>query len=465
MPQYSLPSLKAALNLGELSGRSLIGSAVSVTLADVARGTCLGVPREDVGGRSLVIATAGQMTAATALIELDGLARRLVLCPPDLDAAYLAPIAADAEADAVVSDRDPHIFDNVGFPVVAAYSPPLARHKPEPSTALSTEWVLLTSGTTGVPKLAVHSLAALIDAIEPVTSRTSPVVWATFYDIRRYGGLQIFLRAVLGRTSLVLSEPGEDVVDHLHRLAANRVTHISGTPTHWRRVLMCSAAMALSPDYVRLSGEIADQAVLDGLKELYPRAEIVHAYASTEAGVGFEVRDGLEGFPAQLVEARGAVDMKVEEGSLRIRSRRTASRYLGGSGGRLMDADGFVDTGDIVERRGDRYYFVGRQGGIINVGGLKVHPEEVEAIINRHRGVRMSRVRSRRSPIIGAVVVADVVLNPGPAPADQHGGDAVKDEIIELCRGALPPHKVPAAIRFVPSLAMTATGKIARHDA
>ena len=54
----------------------------------------------------------------------------------------------------------------------------------------------------------------------------------------------------------------------------------------------------------------------------------------------------------------------------------------------LTDADGFVDTGDMVELRGDRYYFVGRRGGIINIGGLKVHPEEIEAVINRHPAVQ-----------------------------------------------------------------------------
>jgi acyl-coenzyme A synthetase/AMP-(fatty) acid ligase len=72
---------------------------------------------------------------------------------------------------------------------------------------------------------------------------------------------------------------------------------------------------------------------------------------------------------------------------------------------------GFVDTGDIVERRGERYYFVGRKDGVINVGGHKVRPEEVEAVLNCHPGVRMSFVRGRKSPITGAVVVADVVAS------------------------------------------------------
>ena len=100
----------------------------------------------------------------------------------------------------------------------------------------------------------------------------------------------------------------------------------------------------------------------------------------------------------------------------------------------------------MVELRGDRYHFVGRRGGIINIGGLKVHPEEIEAVINRHAAVRMSRVKARRSPITGAIVVADVVLADG---GDAGRGDEIRDEIIADCRASLAPHKVPAMIKFV----------------
>ena len=224
--------------------------------------------------------------------------------------------------------------------------------------------------------------------------------WATFYDIRRYGGLQIFLRALIGGTDLVLSSEGEPIGEHLRRLAAAGVTAISGTPSHWRRVLMSQERTAIAPRYVRLSGEIADQFVLDGLRAAYPDAVIGHAYASTEAGVGFAVDDGLEGFPAALVETPPAgLEVKVVDGSLRIRSRRAASRYLAEDAPQLADDDGFIDTGDLVERRGDRFYFVGRRGGIINVGGLKVNPEEVEAALNSHAAVRMSLVRARKNPL------------------------------------------------------------------
>ena len=245
------------------------------------------------------------------------------------------------------------------------------------------------------------------------------------------------------------------------------MTHILGTPTHWRFALMNPTARAISPQYVRLSGEIADQSILDSLRAFYPQARIAHAFASTEAGVAFEVGDELEGFPASLVDGdAGEVVMKVVDGSLRIRSVRTASRFVGGEAVALKDADGFVDTGDIVELRGDRYYFVGRRGGIINVGGLKVHPEEVEAVINRHPHVRASLVRSRKNPIMGAIVVADVVLREETADVTAADRAAeVKREILQACRDALAEYKVPAAIRFVPSLDVGTTGKLMRHHA
>ena len=178
---------------------------------------------------------------------------------------------------------------------------------------------------------------------------------------------------------------------------------------------MSPAIGKISPRYVRLSGEIADQAILDSLRAAFPQAGVGHAYASTEAGVAFEVNDGLAGFPAAYLEqVRDGVELKIVDGSLRIRSPRTASRYVGYDLP-LADEDGFVDTGDMVERRGDRYVFAGRRGGIINIGGLKVHPEEIEAVINRHPQVRMSLVRPKQQPDHRRDRVADVVLNSGAA--------------------------------------------------
>jgi acyl-coenzyme A synthetase/AMP-(fatty) acid ligase len=319
---------------------------------------------------------------------------------------------------------------------------------------------MLTSGTSGNPKLVVHNLASLSGAIQCSAAPERPVIWGTFYDIRRFGGLQILLRSLLGGASLVLSDAGESIGRYLERAGRLRVTHISGTPSQWRSALAYPSAEAISPQYIRLSGEIVDQAILDSLRARYSDVAVVHAYASTEAGVCFEVDDGREGFPAHIVGRRSAVDVDVQDGSLRIRSAWAALRYVGANATALADTNGFFDTGDLVEKRGDRYYFVGRRDGVINVGGLKVHPEEVEAVINRHPEVRASVVRSRKNMITGAIVVADVVLREGGERAE-----TVRGEILQACRHSLASYKVPASIRFVAALDTTAAGKSVRRSA
>jgi acyl-CoA synthetase (AMP-forming)/AMP-acid ligase II len=440
--------------------RYVRGADAGVCLAAAVRATSLQAPAVRLADRSVLVATRDQLAAVLALIALDGVARRLILCAPDVIPHRLAEIAGRAGADAIVSDIDLRGAGVGGLLHVRCASGWNTTLPPPPPPHRETEWVLLTSGTAGRAKMVRHTFATLrgsIGSTAPASTTPSNIVWGTFYDVRRYGGLQVVFRALVGGGSLVVGGPDDTIASYLSRLSSVGATHVSGTPTHWRRVLMSPWATTIAPRYIRLSGEIADQAVLDALRARYPHAHVAHAFASTEAGVGFEVNDGLEGFPAALVGAAGPVAIRVDDGALRLRSPRTALGYLQPADGPLADADGFVDTGDAVERRGDRYYFLGRRSGVINVGGLKVHPEEVEAAINRHPSVRMSKVRAKRNPITGSLVTADVVLEPA---ADADGS---KDEILTLCRGTLDAYKVPAFIRVVPALDLAATGKLARH--
>jgi acyl-coenzyme A synthetase/AMP-(fatty) acid ligase len=394
---------------------------------------------------------------------LDGVARRIVLCPPDLPLEHLPYIIESANVDAIVSDRTILGVDIKGPLCFCPCSQKIVAGDYNRTAQYETEWILLTSGTTGRPKLVVHTLSSLAGAIKDTSNSAETVVWSTFYDIRRYGGLQIFLRAALTGKSLVLSSAEESTADFLARAGSHGVTHISGTPSQWRRALMSPSAHLISPQYVRLSGEIADQAILSHLQAFYPQARIAHAFASTEAGVAFDVNDGIAGFPASVIEHTPDVDMKVVDHSLCIRSTRTASRYLGDHAPILKNADGFVDTSDLLELRGDRYYFVGRRDGVINVGGLKVYPEEVEAVINRHPEVQMSLVRTKKNPITGSLVVADVVLKtPQSGSRDVR---ALQGDILLLCREALSSYKVPVAINFIPALAVAESGKLVRQNA
>jgi acyl-coenzyme A synthetase/AMP-(fatty) acid ligase len=442
---------------GRIQGRSCRGRVITtrdhvLPLDSFERGSSLGSHLASLRGRSVVLFVRDMAKVAAALIDLDACARRILLCPAGWELSRLESAARDAEADALVYDSDE---DAPAIPVEleAPCRLPLQQLNQPRAACCETEWILPTSGTSGPPKLVAHTLRTLFGAIADASLQH----WATFYDIRRYGGLQIFLRALSGRGSLYLGGEAESVRSLLTRFGAAGITHISGTPSHWRKVLMSGEGRRIDPDYIRLSGEIADDAVLGGLRAMYPRARIEHAYASTEAGVVFAVDDGKAGFPASWLESGGQVLTKVINGALCVRSDRCALRFLGADALPLADKDGFVDTGDIVERRGDRLYFVGRRGGVITVGGAKVHPEEVEAALNAHAAVRASRVFARKSPITGALVFADVVLRDG-----QMADGASERQILAACRTRLPPHMVPAGLRFVADLPVTDGGKLAR---
>ncbi len=423
----------------------------------------------DFSGLTVLIATKTQLAAVLATLDLDGLARRILLCPPDLDPVHLPAIIDDAGVDVIVTDGTFPLPAGAPCRVITCHRKP--SHKaPVSGGGIATEWVLFTSGTTGRPKMVVHTLASLSGPLDDGARLPSNAVWSTFYDVRRYGGLQILLRALIGGGSMVLSGAHEPVGDFIDRAATDGVTHISGTPSHWRRALMSPLLALFKPNYVRLSGEPADQAILDQLKRAFPAARLSHAFASTEAGVAFDVRDGRAGIPAAYIDDNGTpqegvqAELILRDGVLCIRSSRTAQQYLGAVATPLADADGFVATNDMLERREDRYFFIGRQEGVINVGGQKVYPEEVEAVINQHPDVRMSRVRARVSPITGAIVTADIVLHPGVA-LDHARANPIRDEIAQRCRDHLAAHKVPVSLKIVPSLDISAAGKLLRGRA
>jgi acyl-coenzyme A synthetase/AMP-(fatty) acid ligase len=443
---------------GNPEARLHVGPESSAAWAHLAAGSVIDCHASELRGRSVVLAVGSQLAAAAALIQLDGAARRIVLYPPDLSREHLDFVASAAAADAILFDAQDGASSSLSLSDCSSTS---SNSTPSNHLQPATEWVLLTSGTTGRPKLVAHTLASLAGAIDHAPR--SMHVWSTFYDIRRYGGLQIFLRSLANGTPLVLKTPEQTTAAFLHHAAAQGVTHILGTPSHWRGAFMSGASHAIDPQYVRLSGEIADQAILTRLRERYAQATIAHAFASTEAGVAFAVEDCQMGFPPAILDATPNVEMKIVTGTLRIRSHRSASRYLGEGAPPLRDSEGFVDTGDAIELLDGRYCFSGRLDGVINVGGQKVHPEEVESVLNRHPKVNSSLVRSKKNAITGSLVIADVVLD--QSSQSFYDRDTLLREILQHCRGLLAAHKVPASINIVPSIEVSESGKLVRRHA
>src|SRR6202163_4434760 len=139
------------------------GRGASVALSELAAGSTFGTGLESLRGRAVLMATREQLSTALALVELDGVARRIVLCPPELTPVELARLAQTAQADAIVVDTVPAAT----MSGLAPYAPAL---RPIPGLvnrlgSVATEWILLTSGTTAQPKLVLHTLQSLGGAL------------------------------------------------------------------------------------------------------------------------------------------------------------------------------------------------------------------------------------------------------------------------------------------------------------
>ncbi len=378
------------------------------------------------------------------LVALDGRAARLMLLAPDLPAATVSDTTHAAGIDAIVSDRSD--LPNA-IPAEEALGPAADR-----APACDTEWVLTTSGTTGTPKMVRHRLDALARTVRPPAPGPRPA-WGLLYEPTRFAGLQVVLQALLGGGRLIAARG--TVAERLAFAARAGATHISATPTLWRRVLMSREGLA--PTHITLGGEIADDAVLAALAERFPAARLRHIYASTELGVGFSVRDGRAGFPAawlgQMVEGVG---LRLADGLLWLRPPGPPPAYLAHTA-LTPDADGYLPTGDRIAIEGDRARFLGRESSAVSIGGAKIQPEEVERVLLDHPAIAAATVSSRPSGLTGALLMLTVV----PRDADAEPA-TLRRTIAAFCRERLPREAMPARITVAPEIAMTSAGKIAR---
>jgi acyl-CoA synthetase (AMP-forming)/AMP-acid ligase II len=146
----------------------------------------------------------------------------------------------------------------------------------------------------------------------------------------------------------------------------------------------------------------------------------------------------------------------VVQDRLFLRNTLVCPHYLGQDTA-FASEEGWVDTGDAVEIREDRVFFLGRANGVINVGGEKVHPEEVERVLLAHPYVAGARVYARSNPITGALVMADIVLaDPGMDAKEARAG------VTAYVRRELSDHRAPAIIKIVQNLDLSAAGKLLR---
>ena len=302
------------------------------------------------------------------------------------------------------------------------------------------EWkiTLFTSGTTGLPKKVSHSFESMSRFVK-ISSQAS--IWGFAYNPTHIAGLQVFFQALLNGNPIIRLF-GLSQQEILNEIKVYGITHISATPTFFRLLLPVEGIYA-SVKRITSGGEKFDSKITEQLKHVFPDAKITNVYASTEAGtllaaVGdtFTIKPAMQQW------------IKIEDNELFIHQCLMGDTELNNT---EWYATG--DLIDIIAKDPIQFRFQSRKNEMINVGGYKVNPHEVEEVIRNISGVSDVRIYSKTNSVLGNIICCEVVKN-----------DPELDEakIRMFLQSKLQEFKMPRMIRFVDSLLTTRSGKIKR---
>ena len=322
----------------------------------------------------------------------------------------------------------------------------------------STKITILTSGTTGKPKAVEHTWISLARPVR--RGGAANPIWLLTYRPHLYAGLQVMLQALLNYGTLVLPSEGAAADDIVSLAVKNSVEFGSATPSYWRWLMTTANRDLLSQvplKQITLGGEAVDQSTLDALAGIFPQTRLVHIYATTELGRCFSVTDGRAGFPKKFIDQVSAdgIEMRIDDGELVVRSANAMSGYDRSE----MESPQveWFRTSDLVRVDEERVFFVGRKTDMINVGGNKVYPFEVERVIRSVEGVADTRVYGESSSIVGELVKCDLVIQPNCNP------DTVEKAVRTATQSNLQNYQCPRFVSIVDCIPRTEAGKTNRN--
>jgi acyl-CoA synthetase (AMP-forming)/AMP-acid ligase II len=343
---------------------------------------------------------------------------------PRLDAAHAAALVEFAAADRW-SFTPREVGDPPGL---------LARLRDRGAAGL----VVFSSGTTGRGKAALFDVDTLLERYRAVRPGHRTLV---FLLPDHLGGIHTMLHTLAHGGSLVISEDRrpETIARVIER---HRVELLPATPTFLRMLLMSRVHERHDLSSLRLvtyGTEPMAASTLEALARAFPWVRFKQTYGLTELGV-LPTRSRSPGSLWLMVGGLGC-EARVVDGVLWLRSATAMLGYLDAP--TPFDAEGWYNTQDAVEEDGPYIRVLGRTTDVINVGGQKVYPSEVESVLLEMDDVADATVWGEPNPVTGALVVARLTL------ARPESQASVERRIHAFCRGRLAPYKVPACVEIV----------------
>ena len=317
--------------------------------------------------------------------------------------------------------------------------------------------VLATGGTTGIPKLVLHDLSALLATVPVKLNPSRRMLPLMRFD--HIGGLDMAWRALAGNQVLVAPPAEISAASVAAAIVRHRVEVLPATPSFLNLLLLAGVHLTYDLSSLRVvayGAEPMPAGLLARLRTALPAVEFVQRFGTSETGA-LPVRD--EGKGLVLRGNQNGFAWKVVKGELWVQSPARALGYLAGDAGGF-EPDGWFRTGDVAEQLpGGAIRVLGRREELINVGGEKVLPSEVESVLMAHHLVADCRIAPGHSALLGQVVAADIVWR-GP----ERDAVAVKRVLHAYAGGLLARHKLPAVVRLVPALDATGNLKKQRNS-
>ena len=298
--------------------------------------------------------------------------------------------------------------------------------------------ILFSSGSTGKPKAMIHNLDTLIDSFKDKKEKSMNMLVFLMFD--HIGGLNTVFNALCMGACLIIPKI-KDAKTICELIEKYKIMVLPSSPTFLNLILISEEYKNYDLSSLRMityGTETMPQSLLLKLKEVFPKVKFLQTFGTSETGISTTSSKSSNSLFMKLEDING--EYKIVENELWLRSKTQVLGYLNAS----MDSftsDGWFKTGDLVEVDGEYIKIIGRAKEVINVGGQKVLPSEIESIILEMEEISDCMVYGEKNAITGQTVVCDVVLNKNI--------ENIKKRVRVFCKDRLDAYKIPTKVNVV----------------
>ena len=301
--------------------------------------------------------------------------------------------------------------------------------------------ILFSSGSTGKPKAMIHNFDNLVNHYQGKKEKSMNMIVFLMFD--HIGGLNTLLNILsMGATMII---PENRNADDICKLVQDyKIRVLPSSPTFLNLILMNKSYDKYDLKSLRMityGTEAMPESLLLRLKDTFPKTKFLQTFGTSETGIAGTSSKSSNSTYMKLDDPN--LEYKIVDNELWLKSKTQVMGYLNSSMDSFTD-DGWFKTGDLVEKTDDGYIkIIGRNKEVINVGGEKVLPNEVESVILSMSEIDDVMVYGESNIITGQTVVCDVVFN-----IEVENREA-KKLIRKFCKDSLDGYKIPTKVNLV----------------